>query len=159
MNPLAATAAISWPISDVTDRAVPVLGLLAAACVAWGLLRLRDGRFRQPVHGGPAVLDSSDLGRDLGERATFVQFSAAGCSPCPHVRRVLADVAASEPGVVHVELAAEEHMDLVRRLGVLRTPTVMLLDPDGAVRSRTSGLLRPEQARAALGHQYAEGLS
>jgi hypothetical protein len=41
-------------------------------------------------------------------------------------------------------------MDLVRRFSVFRTPTVLLLHPDGAVHSRTSGPLTPARALAAL---------
>jgi hypothetical protein len=41
-------------------------------------------------------------------------------------------------------------MDLVRRFSVFRTPTVLLLNPDGAIHSRTSGPLTPARALAAL---------
>lgn len=41
-------------------------------------------------------------------------------------------------------------MGLVRRFSVFRTPTVLLLNPDGAVHSRTSGPLTPARALAAL---------
>ena len=35
------------------------------------------------------------------------------------------------PGVTHVEIDAEHHLDLVRRVGVLRTPTTLVLDARG----------------------------
>jgi len=41
-------------------------------------------------------------------------------------------------------------MGLVRRFSVFRTPTVLLLNPDGAIHSRTSGPLTPARALAAL---------
>jgi thiol-disulfide isomerase/thioredoxin len=96
-------------------------------------------------------LSTADLGgADLGERATLVQFSSAFCQPCRATRRVLADVAAVVPGVVHVEIDAEANLDLVRRLDVLRTPTTLVLDGDGRVTTRASGQPRKEQVLAAL---------
>jgi hypothetical protein len=52
--------------------------------------------------------------------------------------------------VVHIDLLSEDHMDLVRRLSVYRTPTVLLLDSEGAVHSRTSGPLTKARALGAL---------
>lgn len=136
----------------MTDRAVTLLVLLAAASLAWWLLSRRDGRFRPAAPGARAgdVLEASDVGGSLTGHATFVLVSSATCSTCPQVRRVLSAIADGEPGVSFRELPAESHMALVRRLDVLRTPTVLLLDERGTVRSRTSGPLRADQARAAL---------
>jgi thiol-disulfide isomerase/thioredoxin len=145
--------------SGLAVRAALIVVLLAAASGAWWVARRRAARFRPLQHssvpGRPQAqvltLTSADLSHELGARGTFVQFSSATCATCPQVRRVLAELAAAEPGVVHVDLASEDHMDLVRRFSVYRTPTVLLLDPDGAVRSRTSGPLTPARALAALG--------
>ncbi|MFI2373767.1 thioredoxin family protein [Streptomyces sp. NPDC018964] len=87
----------------------------------------------------------------LGERATLVQFSSAFCAPCRATRRVLAEVAALVPGVAHVEIDAEAHLDLVRRLEIVRTPTVLVLDAAGRVVRRASGQPRRADVIAALG--------
>ncbi|MUT91731.1 thioredoxin [Streptomyces sp. Z38] len=87
----------------------------------------------------------------MGERATLVQFSSAFCAPCRATRRVLDEVAAMVPGVTHVEIDAEARLDLVRRLGVERTPTVLVLDADGRVVRRAAGLPRKADVIAALG--------
>jgi len=42
--------------------------------------------------------------------------------------------------VEHIEIDAESHLDLVRDLKVLSTPTVFVLDADGVVGSRATGL-------------------
>lgn len=97
------------------------------------------------------VLDAADLGADLGERATLVQFSTAFCQPCRATRRILDDVSRQVDGVRHVEIDAESHLDLVRRLDVRRTPTVLVLDPSGRVVRRASGQPRPVDVIAALG--------
>ena len=52
---------------------------------------------------------------------------------------MLADVAAVVPGVVHLEVDAEHHLELVRRLGVRRTPTTFVLDAEGGIVVRAAG--------------------
>jgi thiol-disulfide isomerase/thioredoxin len=138
---------------DATGRLLVVVVLLTVASLAWLARRRRDGRFAVPAHdphAGSDALTAADLGRALGSRATFVQFSAPTCASCPHVSRELGALAAAEPGVVHIEVPADRRLDLVRRLGVLRTPTVLLLGPEGSIRSRTSGPLDRRDAEAAL---------
>ena len=53
-------------------------------------------------------------------------------------------------GVEHVEIDAEHHLDLVRRLGVVRTPTTLVLDARGREVSRAAGAPRKEQVLGAL---------
>ena len=54
-------------------------------------------------------------------------------------------------GVTHVEIDAAARMDLVRRLRINSTPTVLVLGPDGAVVKRAVGLPRKADVIAALG--------
>jgi thiol-disulfide isomerase/thioredoxin len=100
---------------------------------------------------------AADLGRPLGERATLLQFSSAFCAPCRATRVILADVAGRAPGVAHVEIDAESHLDLVRSLGVLRTPTVFVLGADGAITARASGQPRKADVLGALGAALPAG--
>ncbi len=97
------------------------------------------------------TLTAQDVGQALGERATLVQFSSAFCTPCRATRVVLGDVARAVPGVAHVEIDAESHLDLVRRLDVTRTPTVLVLDSAGRIRRRATGAPRRPDVVAALG--------
>ena len=64
---------------------------------------------------------------------------------------MLGDVAELVPGVRHVEVDAEQHLDLVRRLGVLRTPTTLVLDAHGREVSRASGAPTRDAVLATLG--------
>jgi thiol-disulfide isomerase/thioredoxin len=144
---------------------VVTLGLATAAGLVWrqrnGVLRpARPPVPRRAAAGpdstaGPDVtgpdLTSEDLGASLGPRATLLQFSSAFCAPCRATRRVLADVAAMTDGIAHVEIDAESHLDLVRRLDVRRTPTVFVLGPDGRIARRASGQPRKADVIAALG--------
>lgn len=100
----------------------------------------------------PSVLAETPFAEQLGERATLVQFSSAFCAPCHVTRRILGEVAAVVPGVEHIEIDAEAHLELVRRVGVLRTPTTLVLDPNGVEISRAAGAPRKEQVLAALGN-------
>ncbi|MFI8321520.1 TlpA family protein disulfide reductase [Streptomyces sp. NPDC085529] len=105
-----------------------------------------------PEGPGPERLGPEWLGgAELGERATLVQFSSAFCQPCRATRRTLAEVAAMVPGVAHVEIDAEEHLGLVRALGVTRTPTVLVLDAAGRIVRRAAGQPRRADVIAALG--------
>ncbi|MEU3825593.1 thioredoxin family protein [Streptomyces sp. SID161] len=96
-------------------------------------------------------LGAAELGCGLGERATLVQFSSAFCAPCRATRRLLGEVAGMVPGVTHVEIDAEAHLDLVRELRILKTPTVLVLDADGRVVRRATGQPRKADVIAALG--------
>ena len=131
----------------MTGLLVLIAALVVAALAAWAITSV-NGRFR--TRSGTAVLTSEDLGRPLGERATFVHFSSAFCAPCRTTRTLLEDVADRVDGVAVVEVDAESHLELVRRFDVVRTPTVFVLDPRGAVVRRASGLPRRDQILAAL---------
>ena len=126
-----------------------LIAALAAAALAALVITSVNGRFRDN-RSGTAVLTSDDLGRPLGERATFVHFSSAFCAPCRTTRILLEDVADRVDGIAVVEIDAEAHLELVRRFDVMRTPTVFVLDPRGAVVRRASGLPRRDQVLAAL---------
>ncbi len=144
-----------------------LLGCVLLALALGGYRAWSDGRFRgtHRVPGAETPDDAVTSGRDhdddpfglrglghhLGDRATLLQFSSAFCAPCRVTRRTLADVAAMVPGVVHVEVDAEHHLDLVRAVGVLRTPTTLVLDRRGHEVTRASGAPRREQVLAALG--------
>lgn len=140
----------------------PMTGLLVCVAVlalasVFGLIRARrDGRVRAVTARGKdeaVLLSAAELGESvvLGERATLVQFSTAFCQPCRATRRVLSEVTELVAGVAHVEIDAEQHLELVRRLAILRTPTVLVLDAAGRVVKRASGQPRRADVIAALG--------
>ena len=81
------------------------------------------------------MLTEDDLGGPLGQQATLVQFSTAFCAPCRPTRQILAQVADMVDGVRHVEVDAASRLDLVRRLHIASTPTVLVLDRQGAIAS------------------------
>ena len=132
----------------MTGLIVLLVAVALTAAVAW-VVSIKNGRFSDKKD--VEHLDLHDLGSALGERATLVQFSSAFCAPCRATRVLLADIASRTPGVVTIEIDAEERLELTRRLNILRTPTVLVLDAEGRVTRRASGLPRRDQVMAALG--------
>ena len=135
---------------------IALVVVLAAASAAGVALRQRQGRFHQPTpgHDQPSsadALSAADLGAPLGARATLVQFSTEVCAYCGPTRALLTEVARERDGVSFVEIDAAERMDLTRRLRVLSTPTVLVLDALGAITSRASGPLRKADLLTAVG--------
>jgi len=141
-----------------------VLVVAIALAMVFGAYRgVVDGRFRgthrvrgavEPVAPVETTWDviaslASTQG-DLGQRATLVQFSSAFCAPCRATRRILHDVAEQVPGVEHLEIDAEHHLALVRRVGITRTPTTLVLDGEGHERTRAAGAPTRQQVLAAL---------
>jgi thiol-disulfide isomerase/thioredoxin len=157
-----------WGI-DVTGGLIALAAALVAASALGLVLRRRAGRFRaarvSPVPPGVPdgqapgadVLTEADLGGPLGQQATLVQFSTAFCAPCRATRVLLADVAGLVDGVAHVEIDAESRLDLVRRLDIRRTPTVLVLGADGRITRRASGQPRKADVLAALGEAIPSG--
>ncbi|MGZ0148843.1 TlpA family protein disulfide reductase [Kribbella sp. WER1] len=130
------------------------LWVLAGAVVAGVVLSVLkawvDGRFRGKSEDDVERVTAAEIGAELGERATLLQFSSAFCAPCRATRRTLGEVEGMVDGVRHVELDAESHLELVRRLDILRTPTTLILDATGAVVKRASGAPRKPDVIAAL---------
>jgi thiol-disulfide isomerase/thioredoxin len=145
----------------VTDGLIALAAALLVATVLGVAMRRRAGQFRPASPRTPAkpgtpaktagALTEADLGAGLGRQATLVQFSTAFCAPCRPTRQILAQVADMVDGVTHVEIDAAERMDLVQRLRINSTPTVLVLDPDGAIIRRATGLPRKADVIAALG--------
>ena len=152
---------------------VVVVGVLALATVFGLWFQRRDGRLQDAkgadarpgdtqkneestmspadlAHHDGEVLDVVQFGAELGDRATLVQFSSAFCQPCRATKVILADIAETIPGVVHVEVDAENHLTAVRELGVRRTPTVLILDRVGVIRKRAVGQPRKADVVAAV---------
>lgn len=146
----------------MTTTGVVVLVVAVVVAMAFGGYRaLTDGRFRgthrlrgvgeESTEGaGASVLEDTPWADQLGEQATLLQFSSAFCAPCRVARRVLADVAETVPGVVHLDVDAEHHLDVVRRLGIMRTPTTLVLDGSGREVTRAQGAPTKQQVLAAL---------
>ncbi len=136
--------------------ALVALAVLVAATAVGFAWRKRNGRFAEQAPASapdeavvpPTLRDVLNL--PPGTPVTLLQFSSAFCAPCRATRVICADVARTVPGVAHVEVDAESHLDAVRALDVRRTPTVLIIDDAGRIRRRASGAPTKAQLLAAL---------
>ncbi|MFE9689526.1 TlpA family protein disulfide reductase [Micromonospora sp. NPDC005806] len=135
---------------SLTGVVVLVAVLAAATAFGWWRRR-RDGRLRSvaPDRVAPHRAALAALGVRPGA-VTLVQFSAPVCAPCRATRRVLEDVARRVDGVSLLEVGVAEHLDRARELDVWRTPTVLLVDRDGRIVQRASGVPARDDLLAAL---------
>ena len=90
------------------------------------------------------------IGGALGSRATFVQCSSAFCTPCRATRALLENIVEDLHDVVHIDIDAEDHLELVRELNILSTPTTLILDSSGHEIGRAVGAPKREQVLNAL---------
>jgi thiol-disulfide isomerase/thioredoxin len=131
-----------------------LIAILALASGYGFYFRARSGRLKATVRKGSATgtsgITAVEMGNEFGSVATLLQFSSAFCAPCRTTKVLLGEVAKAEEGVVHVVLDAESHLELVRRLKIISTPTTLILDSNGVEVGRAVGAPRREQVAAAL---------
>jgi len=129
---------------------IPLLVVLVAA-TAFGLWFKRSrGEFRRKKTINGPKLSPAAIGTELGSRVTMVQFSSAFCTPCRATQAILEDMVKSLPDVRYSHIDAESHLDLVRELNILSTPTTLFLNRDGVEVGRAMGTPKRSQVTHAL---------
>lgn len=139
---------MDWPYA-----LIGALVLLAGSTALGFLWKARTGR-AAPVDSAspPAIVHAAELAPVtfsdsantaaapiFGDRATLLQFSTEFCARCPQTRTLLSSVAGGHAGVAAIDIDLGDRPDLARRFRVMQTPTVLLLDAAGVVRSRIGG--------------------
>lgn len=138
-----------------------VVLLLATGFGLWR--RRRDGVLSAVITGHTPsttadVADPVAPHRDLFARLgalpdaglCLVQFSTTICAACRPTRLLCAELAADLPGVRHVDIDAEVHLDAVRQLDVWRTPTLLIVDAAGRILHRGAGLPSRDHLRGVV---------
>lgn len=144
-------------MDPVLMRLLAVLaGLAVVAAAGWWWQR-RDGRLRET---GPTVDDDAArlsreqlaaVGLDLdGAEAGAVLLGSPTCAPCTTVKRILGEVADDRAGFRWVYADASEHLELTRDHKVLRVPTLFVVDVQGRILARTSGVPGQDELTAVL---------
>jgi thiol-disulfide isomerase/thioredoxin len=129
---------------------LPILVILGLAS-GYGLWYQRSrGRVRSSHTAPESALTAAILGGPLGSRATLVQFSSAFCTPCRATRLLLESVVGAMPEVRHLDIDAEAHLDLVRKLNIHSTPTTLILDSQGFEVGRAVGAPNRDQVLKSL---------
>jgi len=129
---------------------LPIL-LILIPTTAYGLWYQRSrGKIRAKHTAPEAALTAEILGEALGSRATLVQFSSAFCTPCRATRLLLESVVSTMPDVQHMDIDAEAHLVLVRKLNIHSTPTTLILDSQGLEVGRAVGAPTRDQVLKSL---------
>ena len=122
---------------------------MLALASAYGFWYQRSrGAIRDKERAG--IITAQMIGAPLGTRASLVQFSSAFCTPCRATRALLENVVENLSDVVHIDIDAEDHLELVRELNILSTPTTLILDSGGHEVGRAVGAPQREQVLNAL---------
>ncbi len=126
-----------------------IVAVLALA-TGYGLVdRKRAGKIKAKADSRHSIA-AHEIGSELGEAATVLQFSSAFCTPCRTTRSTLSSVIAHFPKIKHVEIDAENNLALVRRLDIRQTPTTLFLNSAGREIARAVGAPKRDQVISAL---------
>lgn len=139
-------------MDPVLLRLLGVLGLVVVVAAAGAWWKRRDGRVRAgdgAVSLADAHLDA--VGLDLRDRAAgAVLLGSPTCAPCTAVKQVLTDLAAERDDFTWVYADAADHLDLAEAHKVMRVPTLFVVDRDGRVLARSSGVPAAADLRRVL---------
>lgn len=132
------------------ESLLPILIVLALASGYGFWYRSTRGKVKGSSRASSDGIDIASLGGELGSEGTLVQFSSAFCTPCRMTRTLITDVIADMPGVRHIDVDAESHLEMVRKLDIRSTPTTLFLDKDGVERGRAVGAPKRSQLIEAI---------
>lgn len=117
--------------------------VVIGATIVGVICRRTQLRVRAPRVLSAEAVTASDLGlkenATFGANATLIQFSTQFCSKCPGTARLLSAETAELDGVTHLEVDLTDKIDVARQFNILQTPTTLVLDADGRIRSRITG--------------------
>ena len=127
------------------------LAIVLVLATGFGLWYQRTrGEFRKKKTVNGPKLTAAIVGTELGARATMVQFSSAFCTPCRATKVLLEDMVKTMTDVRYAHIDAESHLELVRELNILSTPTTLFLNHAGVEVGRAMGTPKRAQVHAAL---------
>jgi len=127
------------------------LAIVLVLATGFGLWYQRTrGEFRKKKTVNGPKLTAAIVGTELGARATMVQFSSAFCTPCRATKVLLEDMVKTMTDVHYAHIDAESHLELVRELNILSTPTTLFLNHAGVEVGRAMGTPKRAQVHAAL---------
>ena len=132
------------------ESLLPILIVLALASGYGFWYRSSRGKVKGSARASKEGVHLASLDLELGSEATLLQFSSAFCTPCRMTRTLITDVIADMPGVRHVDIDAESHLELVRKLDIRSTPTTLFLDKAGIERGRAVGAPKRSQLIEAI---------
>lgn len=139
-------------MDPVLLRALLVTVGIVVLTLAGRWWQARDGRV-QPGEDDDALarnhLDA--LGLHLrGASSGAVLLGSPTCAPCVQLKRILGELASERDGFRWVYADAADHLALADEHRVMRVPTLFVVDPEGRILARTSGVPNGEDLRRVL---------
>jgi hypothetical protein len=139
------------------SRLLLVAAIILAAAIIGLIWRVTSGRARR-IRDGKQV-DLAELGvvkdgkpvTEFGSRLTFLQFSSEFCSQCVQTARILGELETQSDEVLHLEVDLTNRLDLAKKYQVLQTPTTLILDRRGVVKSRIGGAPKTSTLETEIG--------
>ena len=95
-------------------------------------------------------ISEAEFAGRYGERITILQFSTTFCSQCRAAKALISDVVKDEKDISYLEIDAESHLALVRKVDVRSTPTTIFLDKDGYEIARATGAPKRDQLQKVI---------
>lgn len=130
---------------------LPILVLaLASAFGLWW--RSKQGQFKKAeIAKAPHnFISKSEIGIDLGQRVTIMQFSSAFCSPCKATAQIITNLVKDMSDVVYTQIKSEENLKLIEKFDIKSTPTVVFFNGHGMEVGRAVGTPTNDQVLAAI---------
>lgn len=141
--------------SDI--RLYIVLAVAIVAVAAGVIYKITTGRAKRVASGTQIDLKELKASKNgqpflaFDRKVTFLQFSSEYCTQCPPTARLLGELELADPNVRHLEVDITERLDLARKYNVLQTPTTLVLDRKGFVKSRIGGAPKTQTLEAEIG--------
>lgn len=140
-------------MDPIVARLLVVLGIVVGVTLLGRLARARDGRMVVTPEDAPrdVVAAETRTGLGLADGRSAVLFGSPTCAPCDTVKGLLRELEDDDPSFSWTYVDAAEHLDLADEHRVRRVPTLLVMDADGAVTARTSGVPARDELRRAVG--------
>jgi thiol-disulfide isomerase/thioredoxin len=135
-----------------------ILGLLVLATlvgIIWKSTTGRAKRIKDGLQVDLTKLAATKNGKAVtkfGEHTTFLQFSSETCSTCKQTAKIYEELEKTSQGVLHIEVDLTHRLDLADKFGILQTPTTLVLDSKGVVKSRIGGAPKPSTIEEEIGN-------
>jgi thiol-disulfide isomerase/thioredoxin len=139
-------------------KLLAVIGLLLLATIGGLIWKATTGRARRIKDGLQIDLAKLDAVKDgktvtaFGEHTTFLQFSSETCATCKQTAKLFEELEKTSHGVLHIEVDLTHRLDLAEKFGILQTPTTLVLDSKGIVKSRIGGAPKQSTIDEEIGH-------
>ena len=142
----------------IDSNLLVILSLLVVATALGLIWKARTGRAKRIKDG--LQIDLKEIGAtkdgkpvtEFGEHTTFLQFSSETCATCKQTAKLFHELEKTSHGVLHIEIDLTHRLDLADKFGILQTPTTLVLDSKGIVKSRIGGAPKPSTIEEEIGH-------